>query len=228
MKKGIIIILGFLVLFYIVCYAFSKGDTNYKQYAKSLVELLNEFEKIQVIEKELQVNEGDYKAVLRKDVDATNKFVEKNRGKWKETTEGLKEVEKEGSKSRWSDDALFCVCIGYSIILNWGAEIDSENPIPTVNKYIQNYQDTKLESWTKKKFGRIFWDKFSKIASAEVSEKNNINALLSLFKGSYYLKQKRYKEAIDGYRSATQFAPESMLEKQAQVQIEMIEKLKNR
>jgi len=190
----------------------SKVEIEYKKNINELKELLINFEKVPLQEKDLILSDG--RKVTMIDTQGRINFINKTKNRWLYIGDKLAEISQKHPESKWSDDSLYCSALLYlTIDINKNSTEYTKKSISLLRQLMSKYPEIKIERWTKNFLKEVIWgshDTFiNTLLPKNVIEKEKLQLLLSYFLVIQLVKDKDYEEANKLFNQVKNRFPDS-------------------
>lgn len=195
---------------------YSHEEKIFKRNVKRLNQLLIEYEKIPVKEKD-----SGFATIVWKDKDRLNSFYKKTLYEWENIGNALADIINLKTSDKWKIDAIFCRAVMYNVLV----EIDIQKTdlikkaINSLKDYIDIANRGKLDKWTKKAMGKSTFNNYRKLFNSDISDEINISIIFQMYIGAHLMRLNEYEKAIKYYETIIKNYPVCLLAKTAKVQI---------
>lgn len=159
-----VLIWGSVILF--GYYSSQWTNREYKDSAKQLEKLIARIGRRidQGVDKRKAAGQDDH---IWKEYKYAVSSVEKHKDEWKTASEGLEKIIRRAPKSKYADDAAFCLALEYTVLSATMDRASTANPYRDIakekrDKFIHDYPGAKIDDWTKNRLKEVFWDNFEK------------------------------------------------------------------
>lgn len=216
----------FVVLLTVILFFSSCSDNQIpKEFKKAISNLFIELDKIKKIpteEKIIVSTDKTFESII--DIGNQVKYYKENKIKIERTFIELERIQGKLRNTKYQDDILFCLSIGYlQLAFLDESKKTGESALRCASSFIELGEDTKIESWTKKKMRNTIWDNLSIGFAVDISEKNNLNQFFFISKASIWQHQRQnVKKTLENYQKALQINPDNLWGKQAKMYIDLL------
>lgn len=149
------------------------------------------------------------------------------RKSWERLEKDFRSLVESSAKSRWVDDALFCIAFGHSMYLSHYDLDDRESfemSAEVVEEFIRYEGQIQLEEWTKKELDIMFTQQLSMMTEApeDSSEKTRLDGIFLFWLANAHYRFGDRAKGKQYYEEVVELLPGSLLADSATVQVEML------